>query len=74
MARFDYCQFQLLNHSCQDYQVGNCDECNMYRAYKEGVRKCAVEIYRLVKNKEIEKYQEEVRSWFIDGEEQEHGK
>lgn len=69
MATFDYCQFILLNHSCEDYQKDNCDNCNMYKAYKEGVHKCAVEILRRVRQRELRKYQEDVRSWFIDGRE-----
>ena len=44
MAMFDYCQNELLNHSCRDYRNNNCDFCNVYRAYRKGIQTCAYEI------------------------------
>ena len=44
MAMFDYCQFILLNHSCEDYQKDNCGNCNMYKAYMKGLEEGAVGI------------------------------
>ena len=38
MSRLDFCEYELVD-DCYDWKNGNCDECNIFKAYCEGARR-----------------------------------